>query len=361
MLNLEAQWRPGSFTKNFSWGQPGEGLEKLHEAIRVGFDGKIENVPRASFRARIVPLGRPDFIPLNFFLLNQVVDQQSYVVVDELVYADLTKPHDRDFDALALFAFNSSYVGTWTGAELWQKYPAAWAFFYVTDRLAQKSSWKTQSATADDIEDFVAGDRRYTGQTSRKLATNLAYMYKVGGLSRLSTSKVDRLWADIVFLALDRLVAEDGSMDAVSSLDYLLDLLEKSRFRQLSGLDSLGRNLAVEPLCKLYMACGGISRWSIERVHERQKVLIPHINQYLGSNEPTLFVDPKDATLMKAIPEACAMLARYVAGFAEIDDPASFDIESYVKARTQDAMANLRALNVSPRLSAEDLLRLTRG
>jgi hypothetical protein len=360
MLKLDAQWRPGSFTKNFSWGDPKDGLVRLHEAIVVGFDGEIKNVTRKDFRSRIARLNRPDFIPLNFFLLNAVFDGESFVLVDELAYQALTRRHDGDFDALALLAFNNSYVGQWVGADQWQRYPAAWAYHYVIDRLAGQFQWDTASISADDIQRFVASDRRYTGATSRKLATNLAYMYRVGGLRQFSTAKVTRLWANAVFLCLDRLSAESGELTSEPVADDLVSKLERSKFEKLSGLESLDRALAVEALCKLYAACGGMQRWSVERVHERQQILIPHINQYLGSNEPWLVVDPLDATLAKAVPQACAMLARYVAGFEEIGGADSFDIEGFVKSRTQDAIGHIRALNISPRLSAEDLLRLTR-
>ncbi|MHA3841002.1 hypothetical protein ACX0GZ_07270 [Sphingomonas aestuarii] len=361
MLQLDAQWRPGSFTKNFSWGRSHEGLRNLHEAIRVGFDGRIEPVSRTEFRRRISSLGRPDFIPLNFFLLNDIVDGESVVLIDELAYSALTRDHDKDFDALALLAFNTSYVGSWKGAEAWQKYPATWAFFYITERVATELKWDTASVNADDIERFIKSSPRYTGETSRKLATNLSYMFKVGGLSRLSDGKVTRLWADATFLVLDRVSAERHALNAELSVDDLIDGLNRSRFDRLSGIASLDRTLAIEPLCKLYAACGGINRWSVEYVHQRQQILIPHINQYLGSNEPWVMVDPLDATLSKAVPQACAMLARYVAGFEELGPPSDFDVESYVRNRTQDALAHLKALNINPKMSAEDLMKITRG
>jgi len=361
MLNHSAQWRPGSFTKNFSWGARAKGLSELYESIAVGFDGLLEAVPRSKFRERIRALKRPDFIPLNFFLLNAVVAGESFVLVDELVYHSLTQPYGKSFDALALVAFNNSYVGSWVGAAPWQQYPAAWAFFYVTERLAKQLSWDIDSVNADDIQKFVVSSGKYTGETSRKLATNLSYMYKIGGLDLLSSGEVSRLWADAAFLCLDRVVAESAQTYSDITADELLSLLDQTKFDSLSGLSSFNRKLAIEPLCKLYAACGGMKRWSVESVHERQKILIPHINEYLGSNEPWLVVDPLDATLTKAIPQACAMLARYLAGFEEIGDVGAFDVEGYVKARTQDALAHLKAINVSPRLSAEDLLRLTRG
>ena len=360
MLKSDAQWRPGSFTKNYAWGQPKEGLRRLHEAIRVGFNNDIVPVSRNLFRSRISGLGRPDFIPLNFFLLNAIQDGESVILVDELVYQALTRPHDADFDSLALLAFNNSFVGTWVTAEGWQRYPAVWAFHYITERLALQLRWDTDKVDADDIEEFVSKDPRYQGATSRKLATNLAYMYKVGGIAQLSASSVDENWANAVFLALDRLSAESSDFDAQATMEDLLGMLRLTRFDRLSGIDSFDRQLALEPLCRLYSACGGLSRWTVERVHERQHILIPHVNQYLGSNQPWAVVDPLDPSLIKAIPQACAMLARYFAKFEDVGDPAKFDVISFVKDRTQNALYHLRALHINPRMSAEDLLKLTR-
>ena len=73
------EWRPGSFTKNFSWGKE-RGLRELHQVIRVGFDGKMTDVPRALFRRRVQRSGRPDFIPLNFFLFNRPLTETDKAI-----------------------------------------------------------------------------------------------------------------------------------------------------------------------------------------------------------------------------------------------------------------------------------------
>ena len=122
-------WRPGSFTKNFSWGPPSGGLRQLHESIRVGFDGELKDVPRKIFRNRLTTSGRIDYIPANFFLYNKVVDGVDYIIVDELVFQALEVDHSRRFDRLALTAFNLSNVGRWQGAASYQKYPALWAHY----------------------------------------------------------------------------------------------------------------------------------------------------------------------------------------------------------------------------------------
>lgn len=166
-----AQWRPGSFTKNFSWGAESDGLKQLYEIIRLGFEGKIEDVSRSVFRRRVKNADRPDYIPINFFLFNRIKDGVDFLVADELVYQALTSEHSSRFDKLALFAFNLSYVGAWKDAEPYQRRPALWAYHYVRDRIARQLRWDLNLVSADDVEGFVSRDKRYAAKTARKLAT----------------------------------------------------------------------------------------------------------------------------------------------------------------------------------------------
>ena len=55
MSSGDEVWLPGSFTKNFSWGQikDGRGLVQLHAEIQNGFDNRMEDVPRKTFRQRV--------------------------------------------------------------------------------------------------------------------------------------------------------------------------------------------------------------------------------------------------------------------------------------------------------------------
>ncbi|MEQ1883016.1 MAG: hypothetical protein ABL878_18845, partial [Burkholderiales bacterium] len=202
------EWRPGSFTKNFSWGSPEYGLRVLHEMIRVGFNGNLEDVPRSQFRDRVQGSDRPDYIALNFFLFNKSVGGVDHIIADELVFQALTSEHSPRFDKLALFAFNFSYVGHWKGAAPYQRRPALWAFHYVADKVRKAYSWDTSRVTADDIEFFIKNDPRYTGATTRKLATNLKYLYSIGRLSEFASQKVERWWVDALFLALDRIIED---------------------------------------------------------------------------------------------------------------------------------------------------------
>ena len=70
MVDQAEEWRPGSFTKNFSWGTE-KGFAQLYESIRIGFDLKLEDVPREVFRERLEHVNRPVYIPINFFLFNR--------------------------------------------------------------------------------------------------------------------------------------------------------------------------------------------------------------------------------------------------------------------------------------------------
>jgi hypothetical protein len=198
------EWRPGSFTKNFSWGSE-HGLVELYEVIRAGFDNTLTDVRRDVFRSRVSKLGRPDYIPINFFLLNQPRADGDYLLVDELVFQALSFPHSARFDQIALFAFIFSMVGTWKGARSYQEQPALWAKRYVADRIGPIFHWNTSRISADDIQRFVQADPRYHAQGSRKLATNLNYLFKVGKLEALVSSTLERWWVDALFLALDRI------------------------------------------------------------------------------------------------------------------------------------------------------------
>ncbi|HEY6630104.1 MAG TPA: hypothetical protein VIZ90_01500, partial [Rhizobiaceae bacterium] len=141
MTDGQAEWRPGSFTKNFSWGERSLGLRHLHEAIRVGFANEIKDTSRNVFRQRLESLRRPDFIPINFFLFNKVIQGLDTIVVDELVYQALTFPHSSRFDKLAIFAFNFSMAGSWKGSKPYQSRPALWAHHYISDRFGPVHRW----------------------------------------------------------------------------------------------------------------------------------------------------------------------------------------------------------------------------
>lgn len=356
-------WKPGSFTKNFSWGAPQNGLLQLYESIRLGFAGELVDVERKVFRQRVAESGRSDYIPINFFLFNKSKDGKDFLVADELVFQALMAPHTSNFDKLALFALNFSYVGRWTGAEATQRRPALWAYHYIYDRVSPTFRWDTAEINSGDIQNFIESDDRYKAKSARKVATNLKYLYDIGHLSAFSDSRVQRWWVDALFLALDRLI-EDRFLDgATVSEDRLGALLANSGFTTISGMESLEKKLAIPHLVSLFRACGGRDRFSEEHVKERTELKMPEVEWFAANdNRPEGAVHPSNPRILKSIPRACAMLARY-AGFDVIDadELARFDVQEFIKSHTRSALDRLRAQGVVPSMSVEDLMRLTRG
>jgi len=363
MAAQEEEWRPGSFTKNFSWGEKASGLFQLYESIRLGFGRAVKSTPRDEFRLRVERSGRPDYIPINFFLFNKTIDGVDYLIADELVFQAITSEHSPRFDKLALFAFNFSFAGRWTGASSDQRRPALWAFHYVRDRLATQLHWDTTAVNADDIEHFVRNDPRYKAKTARKLATNLNYLFSIGRLSEFSVSRVERWWVDALFLALDRLV-EDRKLDGLDAPESLYPvLLSRSGFQAVSGQSSLEKDLAIRHLIALYIACGGGDRFSDDQVRERTAIRLPDLEPFLANDfRPVGAVHPTNPRILKSIPRACAMLARYVAGFdiMDADELATFDAEEFIRRQTKRALETLREQNVLPTLSVEELMKITR-
>lgn len=363
MVYPGGEWRPGSFTKNFSWGSA-NGLARLHEVIRLGFDGKVEDVPRDEFRTRAETANRPDYIPINFFLFNKGTPKGDYIIVDELVFQAISADHSPRFDKLAIFAFNFSYVGRWSGATEHQRRPALWAHYYIKDRLASQLNWDASQISADDIEKFVLSSPNYIAQTARKLATNLNYLYTIGRLREFSEKRVERWWVDALFLALDRII-EDLALDGNSlqeSPEAYLDALMRSNFSTISGVWSVEKHLATKHLIDLYIACGGRSRFSASAVNERTQVMVQDLERYLANDDrPRGAIHPSNPRILKSIPQACAMLARYV-GFETIDADAleNFDVEEFIRTHTKSALQKLRRENISPLMSAEELMKITR-
>ena len=357
------KWRPGSFTKNFSWGPLSHGLKQLYDAIRVGFELTPKPVSRDDFRRRIAHLGRPDFIPMNFFLFNEVINGKSFIAVDELVFQAITFRHSTQFDKLALFAFHFSHVGYWQGAAHYQSEPALWARRYIQERVGRQYNWTVNSVSADDIENFISADQRYTAATSRKLSTNLNYLLRAGKLSEFARGKPERWWLSSLFLALDRTHPQIPSpSDPLAQAD-LRRTLEENEFWDLSGKRSLEKEIAAGYFLTLYEACGGRNRFSVNQTVERQRSLMP---EHLSNNQPQLegigVLHPSNPTARNAIPEVAMVLAKYLAGFEVFDlDEDHFDVSNFVRQRTDAALQELRARGVDPTLSGDEATRLLRG
>jgi hypothetical protein len=338
-------------------------LRRLYEAIHVAFEGKLSSVEREVCRQRLRRAGFVWHIPLNFFFLNVIRDGVSYIEPDELIFQALSFPHSTDFDKLALVAFNNSYVGNWKGAEHWQWCPAPWANHYVLDRLSGESQWGASSISADDIERYIAGDQRYRGLDARKVATNLSYMYRAGRIEDFATPSTERWWVNALFLTLDRSMAERGEFADEVPVARLAQYLTQSRFLQLSGSRSHNKELAVQPLASLYAACGYIRRLSGEAAKERQKLMLPDVGWFANSDDPFYAIYPRDPNVIKTLPRACAMLAKDLAGFDELDpeELIKWNVVEYVRRKTRAALGLLKNKGIRPTMSAEELMKITRG
>jgi hypothetical protein len=356
------EWRPGSFTKNFSWGD-GNGLRELYDVIRTGFDGKLVDTPRSVFRSRVKETNRPDYIPINFFLFNRPAGDVDYLIADELVFQALSFDHSDRFDQLALTAFLISMVWVWSGAEWYQRRPAMWAHRYVADRVAKTFQWNTSKINADDIQHFIVSDPRYTGKTTRKLSTNLNYLFGVGGLRKMTSKKVDRWWVDAAFLTLDRSI-ENSRQEGRPALESdLSELLDASGFNDIAGPKSTEKSLALRHVANLYSACGARARFNEEHVRERAQMQLIDIQQWLAnSDEPVVALHPSNVRIAKTIPRPCAMLAQ-LAGFFTIDLRSfdEVDFADLVRKNLESALGRLRAQGVHPTMSAEQLMKLVRG
>lgn len=359
----EEEWLPGSFTKNFGWGNRRAGLSLLHKTIRVGFDSREEDVPRAVFRERTSKAGLIDYIPINFFLFNRPVGGVDHIIFDELVFQAITASHSARFDKLALFAFNFSYVGKWAKAKTSQSRPALWAFHYVRDRVGEMFDWDAEKVSADDIERFVLSDRRYKAKTARKLATNLNHLYKLGRLNELNDARVDRWWVDALFLALDRLI-ENRKLEKSTTLEgQYASLLSQSGFSAITGRSSLEKQLATKHLLNLYTQCGARDRFSADHVRERTALKLPELAWYIANDaRPQGAVHRTNPRILKTIPRACAMLAKYAADFEVIDadDLDNFNTDEFIRHQTQAAIDQLGKRGIEPSMSAEDLMKITR-
>jgi hypothetical protein len=363
MIDDEIEWRPGSFTKNFGWGPQSDGLLRLHEMVRVGFDGKVENVPRRLFQSRVSKLKRPAYIALQFFLYNAVEQSKDLVIADELVFQSINFDSNRDFDKLGLFAFLFSLVGRWKSADSHQRRPAEWARHYTIDRVANRFGWKVDKISADDIEDFVSKDARYRAQSARKLATNLNYLFAQGSLREFDTPLIERWWVNSIFLVLDRTLRERNVRGQNTNENRLYEYLVSSGFNQLSGTRSIQKDLAVKHVVKLYWACGGLARFSNQQLRELTELRLPQLAAYV-SNDPlpigAVYVgNPK---IQKTLPRVCAQVAKEVANFEtmEIDELENLDFDSFIKNSTRSALAKLSLQGVKPTMTADQLLKITR-
>lgn len=253
-------WSPGSFTKNFSWGDPTNGLAHLHDAINIGFGKTAVEVERDTFRARIRRAGYDTYIPPNFFLFNRIDGGRTIVLVDELVRTALTESHDRKFDHLAVLALHLSLVGSWRGARPGQRYPAEWAKHFIVSAVFSSGRWNTSLLNAAEIRDFISSHPHYRGVWANKAATNLNYIYDLSGIKKFVSGLAEDWWGSAVFLALDRIANDRGLVKPWPATDPLLDLLTDEHFFELTAVPTAEGRIAARELVELYVELDGPNR-----------------------------------------------------------------------------------------------------
>lgn len=139
-------------------------------------------------------------------------------------------------------------------------------------------------------------------------------------------------------------------------------MLIRSDFEAIAGRTSLEKKMAVGHLIRLYMECGSRQRFSEEFVRERSVLRIPDLQWFAGNDaSPQGAVHPSNPRILKSIPRACAFLAKY-AGFSVINavEMASFDPVEFIRQHTARALEQLEQEGISPNMTAEELMKLTR-
>lgn len=362
MASEKEEWRPGSFTKNFSWGSD-KGLQNLHQIIRIGFDNELVDVPREIFRKRVSSAGLPDYIPINFFLFNRMVDGQDFLIVDELVFQAVSFDHSERFDHLGLFAFILSMVGSWKGAKAYQERPAMWAFHYIADRVGEAFAWDASKISANDIETFVFSDPRYVAEGARKLATNLNFLFRVGGLQNYASRRVERWWVDALFLTLDRILETRRAHNREINIDKYEAYLHAAGFNAIAGKRSIEKDLAAKHIVRLYEVCGSRQRFDETSVRELTSTTLPDLESWLANDpRPVAAIHLSNPRIVKTIPKACAMLAKSV-GFLifDVDELAELNLSELVRDNIESALRSLREQGISPKMNADELMKLMRG
>lgn len=353
MADHTQEWHPGSFTKNFGWGNEQEGLSALHRAIRVGFEGDKHDVPRGVFRQRLEAKGLNFFIPANFFLFNFTDRAVDLIAFDELVFQAINFEHSLDFDRLALLAFNLSLVGTWQSARLWQRRPALWSNRYIIERLGGVYNWNVTKVNADDIEDFFAGDARYQGQTTRKLSTNLAYLYRLGGLEQVVANRIERWWMNAAFLAADRFARL--SLVPEPSVASLRDAFDAFDFLNLTGGAAVEKQYALSRITQMFASVGGIRRFA------KSAAALASGN----TNDPRPFglVDKKLPRAPKSLPPGVDDgfdLLDSSFGHLDYDELRQFEPDAFVREGSLRALKRIREMGAVPTMTSDDLMALLR-
>lgn len=248
---------PGSFTKNFGWGDAG--FQKLKDAIRVGFAGGGERVGREMWRGRNAYLGSDlPLVALNFFLLNDGSD----VVMDELVFAAIQDIRLDCFNALAFFAFNLSAVGH---PPKTLPRPAPWANDFVRHELWRNGTWIMPADLTVSLDTCIrSGVSAQSDESFVKLRNNYRWIFhgafncrvnRIDGLQSINTRFQEWL-PSAMFLLWDRLAPNDASED------QLLGMLKSEQVHKLAGCPWFSVQSIQDQTVARYVNSGRIHRFA---------------------------------------------------------------------------------------------------
>lgn len=274
------QYNPGSFSKNFSWGERSQGLVRLYEAINIGFNYEFKPIRRSKFRQNVLgKIAGSELIPLNFFLFNKTIDNEDYVMLDELVNQALNFEYSPDFDRLAAYALTLSKVGKWKGAKPFQQYPAMWAKKLISTEIYDGETWRPKRLNSDFIEKFFLSNLTYSAKTPRKFATNLNYIFEQANYDFLETGILEDWWTNALFLNLDRYLMDTES-DSIGDIKNGIEILENELFFSLTAISQKMGIFAAENAINEYLEVEELKRFDmrkeIRRDQKTEKKKSPH-------------------------------------------------------------------------------------
>jgi len=201
-----------------------------------------------------------DLIPINFFMHNS----DGYLVVDELVFQAVSRPHSALFDRFALFAFHLSRVGGGRDSRSRRPIeprPALWANEFVREQLWQGGVWRRDALTDVSLDTFLA-QRMTAGQQGRiKSRNNYRHLFELCDYWPAPLPLINsgaHQWAHpALMLAWDRFTLDGGSLEEHA----LLDLVETEELYKLLGLTRETALSRAATLAPIYVSVGGVDRF----------------------------------------------------------------------------------------------------
>lgn len=262
------KYKPGSFSKNFGWGD--RGLGKLHAAIRDGFRGRLRAVRREDFLSNCgIEAQNIVLLPMNFFLHNE---EDNKLSVDELVYQAISKQASRQFNWLALFSFHLNRCG---GGD---PHPAQWANEYVRTHVWSGNAWRTESLQIERLDRFLNESLDASLDVRKKCRNNYRYMMELcghfsGPLATVNT-EVNQWIRSALFLTWDRAILAEGKLTDKE----LLDLCDSDEIHKLMGTSRSFIRDHARSMIGIYDEFGRLSRFDFDAQDSRPQNQVQYLD-----------------------------------------------------------------------------------